>query len=190
MIAISLMLGIVLLAWDQVAWAKPAAGADPSVPSQNQPSLDLDKPNPGSVKPPPGEVTVCEDGVSSVGGMSTLTVTNLAPGYCLVASLRNHAFALGRIPDGAGEVLAHITVLRIFYLGRLIHELPEEDGEVQICYAMPPGKEAQLYFFNFYGPRFGDRTGQPSWEPLETTVENGIACTSAQTSGAYALIGQ
>jgi hypothetical protein len=61
---------------------------------------------------------------------------------------------------------------------------------VQICYAAPPDKTVQIYFYDFYGPRFGERTGQPSWEPLETTVENGMACTAVQTSGAYALIGK
>jgi hypothetical protein len=51
-------------------------------------------------------------------------------------------------------------------------------------------QQAQIYFFNFYGPRFGMRTGQPSWEPLATTVTDSVACAAAQTSGAYALIGK
>jgi hypothetical protein len=190
LIAIVLVLSIVILARNNVAWAGPAAEAKQSVLAQDQSSVSLGKPDPGTVKPPPAELTVCEDGVYSVGGVSTLEVIDLAPGYCLAAFLRNHAFALGRIPDGAGEVLAHITFLRVFFHGRLVYELPVEDGNVQICYAVPPDKQAQIYFFDFYGPRFGERTGQPSWEPLETTVEDGIACAAAQTSGAYALIGK
>lgn len=148
------------------------------------------RPEPGTVKPPPGDITICEAGIHSVGGVSTLEVNNLAPGYCLVAFLRDHAFALGRIPDGAGTVLADITFLRVFYQGSLVHELPEEDGQVKICFAVPAGKTAQIYFFDFYGPRFGGRSGQPSWEPLATTVEGGVACAAAQTTGAYALIGK
>jgi hypothetical protein len=147
-------------------------------------------PKPGSVKPPPGDVTFCEDGNWSVGGVSTLEVTDLAPGYCIVAFLRNHAFAVGRIPDGAGKVLANITFLRIFHYGKLVYNLPVEDGQVEVCYAVPPGKTGQIYFFDFYGPRFGERKGQPTWEPLETTVSGGVACAAAQTTGAYALIGQ
>lgn len=188
-IAIFLVLGIVLLARDQVAWAKLASQADPSVLPQVESAESLAQRDPGSVRPPPAQVTACADGIHSIGGVSTLNVTDLAPGYCLAVFLRNHAFALGRIPDGAGEVLAHITFLRVFYRGRLIYELPLEDGQAEICYAVPPDKEAQIYFFDFYGPRFGERTGQPSWEPLATTVENGMACAPAQITGAYALIG-
>jgi hypothetical protein len=98
------------------------------------------QPEPGTVKPPPGDITICEDGIHSVGGVSTLDVKDLAPGYCLVAFLRDHGFALGRIPDGAGTVLADITFLRVFYQGRLFYELPAEDGQVKICYAVPPAR--------------------------------------------------
>jgi hypothetical protein len=189
LIAILAILAITALARNNVAWAGPATEGKPAVGSQELAPLDVTKRDPGSVKPPPAELTACEDGVHSVGGVSTLEVTNLAPGYCIAAFLRNHAFAVGHIPDGAGDVLAHITFLRIFYHGKLVYELPTEDGQVQICYAVPPGKTAQIYFFDFYGPRFGQPVGQPSWQPLETTVENGVACTTAQRSGAYALIG-
>lgn len=189
-IVIALLLVMVLLAKNNVAWAGPAPVVNQSDLAVDQSSVSPDKPEPGTVKPPPPEIEICEDGVHSVGGVATLEVNNLAPGYCLVAFLRNHAFALGRIPPGAGEVLAHITFLRVFYYGKLVYELPEEDGQVEICYAVPPGKTAQIYFLDFYGPRFGERTGQPSWESLETTVTGGVACAAAQTTGAYALIGQ
>jgi hypothetical protein len=145
---------------------------------------------PGTVKPPPGEITFCEDGVHSVGGVSILEVTNLAPGYCIVAFLRDRAFAVGRIPNGAGEILAEITFVRIFYYGELVYQLPEKDGQGEICYSVVSGKTSQIYFFNFYGPRFGERSGQPAWEPLETTLRDGMLCAQMQTTGAYALIGQ
>ena len=191
LIVTALILVMVLAARNHVAWAGPAV-ADRQAPeaSVDQASAPSDNPDKGTVQPPPPEITICEEGIHSVGGVSTLEVNNLAPGYCLAAFLRNHAFALGRIPDGAGQVLAPITFLRVFYHGRLIYELPEEDGQAEICYAVPPGMTAQIYFFDFYGPRFGERTGQPSWAPLETTVSDGIACAPAQTTGAYALIGQ
>jgi hypothetical protein len=190
-IVVALLLVLVLVARHNVAWAGSAAGAQQSPEmAVDSSSTSPDKTDDGTVKPPPPEIVICEEGVHSVGGVSTLEVSNLAPGYCLVAFLRDHAFALGRIPDGAGQVLAPITFLRIFHHGRLVYELPEEDGQAEICYAVPPGTTAQIYFFDFYGPRFGERSGQPSWEPLETTVSDGMACAAAQTTGAYALIGQ
>jgi hypothetical protein len=189
-IVIALVLVMASFARNQAAWANSAAGAQRADLTVSQPSTSHDQSDDGTVKPPPPDITICEEGIHSVGGVSTLEVSNLAPGYCLAAFLRNHAFALGRIPDGAGEILAPITFLRVFYQSRLVYRLPEEDGQVEICYAVPPGMTAQIYFFDFYGPRFGERNGQPAWEPLETTVNGGVACAAPQTTGAYALIGQ
>jgi hypothetical protein len=148
------------------------------------------KPEPGSVKPPPRFIKVCADGDFSVGGVAGLQVSELEPGYCLQAFLWNRRFAFGRIPEGAGNILAHITFLQIFHHGRLIQELPTEDGRVRICYAVPPGKQAQIYFYDFHRGRFAKQSGKPAWEPLDTTVENGMACAPAQETGAYALIGK
>lgn len=148
------------------------------------------KPNPGTVKPPKKGITVCEDGLYPVGGVATINISNLAPGYCLEAFLHNKNYALGRIPPGAGEILANVTFLKVYYQGQFTYEVPPEDGEIEICFAVPPGKEGQIYFYDHYGPRFGQGGGQPAWEPVPTTVTNGIACAPAQTSGAYALIGQ
>jgi hypothetical protein len=190
LLAASLVFAVLFLAGEQLLPSTLAANGDRLVQPQDPFSWAAGKGDPGSVKPPPGELTLCEDGVHSIGGAATLEVSDLEPGYCLVAFLRNHAFAIGRIPDGAGKVLAKITFLRVFYHGKLVHELPVEDGQAELCYAIPPGKTAQLYFLDFYGSRFGERTGKPSWEPLETTVEGGVACAASQISGAYALIGQ
>jgi len=189
-VVLALVLGIAILAKDNVAWAEPNTEADSSVLAQDDFSDLLAGPEPGSVKPPRPEIKLCEDGVYSVGGVATLRVSQLAPGYCVEASLHNKNFAVGRIPDGAGKTLAKVTFLRVFYQGKFVYEVPPEDGDIEICYAVPPGKQAEIYFYNHYGPRFGEGTGQPAWEPLPTTVENGIACAPAQTSGAYALIGQ
>ncbi len=146
-------------------------------------------PDPGTVKPPPGDVTICESGVHSVGGVSTLKVANLKPGYCIVATLKKNALAVGRLPDGAGSFLADVTFVRVFYHGKLVSELPTADGQSQICYAAPPGMTVQIYFLDFYGPRFG-RPDQRNWVPLDTTVSGGLACASAQSSGTYALVGK
>jgi len=150
----------------------------------------------GTVQPPPTEVDTCVPGSNSLGGQATLQVNRLAADYCLHAFLWNHAFAIGRIPPGAGRVLADVTFLEVLYQDKFVYkyDVQGETDSIQICYAVPLGLQAQIYFFDFYGPRFGNPGGGPSdkpaWEPLDTTITNGIACATAQTSGAYALIGK
>jgi hypothetical protein len=150
--------------------------------------------SPGTVQPPPPDLRVCDPavGVYSLGGVSTLRLNLPADDYCLHVFLWNHAFSIGRIPGGAGRVLAEVTFLEAYYQERFVYkyEVAGEAGSIQVCYAVPIGMQAQIYFFDFYGPMFGEKKGQPSWELLQTTVENGIACAPAQTSGAYALIGK
>jgi hypothetical protein len=189
-LVLALTLGVAALAWDRVAWADPASDADPFAFAQDEASGLPAKPDPGSVKPPKKGIRTCEDGLNSVGGVATINITDLVPGYCLEAFLHNKNYALGRIPEGAGKILANVTFLKVYYRGRFSYEVPDEDGDLEICFAVPPGMVAQIYFYNHYAPRFGQGTGQPAWEPLPTTVVDGVACAPAQTSGAYALIGQ
>ena len=149
------------------------------------------QPDPGTVKPPPPDINVCVPGSYSLTAISSVVVNALAPGYCLHAYLWRHGFAIGQIPGGAGRILADVTFVEFFNNGSFVYEAPSPDNSVQVCYAVPSGMQAQIYFFDHYGPKFGHpHSGQPGWVPLETTVQNGIACATAQTSGAYALIGK
>lgn len=147
---------------------------------------------PGSVQPPPTDIDVCDPGIYPLGGISTLRVNRLADDYCLRAYLWNNAFAIGRIPGGAGRILAEVTFIEYFFQDRFVYkyDVPGEKDSIQTCYVVPIGMQAQIYFWDFFGARFGERRGKPGWEPLETTVTNGIACAVTQTSGAYALIGK
>jgi hypothetical protein len=49
--------------------------------------------------------------------------------------------------------------------------VPEQEGEWEICFAERPGREMLIYY---YQDDLDDVT--PPWKPLETTVENGLAC--------------
>lgn len=191
LVVISMVLGIVVLAQDQVAWAEPATEVEDSdkieeVSSSFMKFGDGDKSGPGTVKPPRRWLWTCEDGFYSLGGVATLSVENLAHHYCLRAILWRRHWPPVYVPHDAGSFLADITFLRVFYRNRFKKQLPVEDGSVELCYAVPPGKEAKIYFLDFYGRR----RGKPTWVALDTRVENGIACAPAQKSGAYALIGQ
>jgi len=193
-IAVIVVIGIALLAKGQVAWADQENGLDPVIAAGNvEPAVLQAKPGPGSVKPPPSKAYICENGTHSVGGVVILEITDLKPGYCVEAVLWNPRFQFKRYPDGAGSALAHLLFLRIYYHGKLTYEVPMEDGTIEACYAIPPDKQGQFYFYDFYGMRFHKRTEPPkSWEPLETRVDdsNKTACAFTQTSGVYGLIGK
>ena len=193
-IAVAVIFGIALLAKGQIAWAAQDSSAGSAmVLEQGEFAVLPAKPNPGSVKPPPGHFSICQKGLFSVGGIVTLDIQDLKPGYCVEAELWNPMFHFKRYPDGAGSPLAHLLFLRIYYHGRLIYELPAEDGTIQACYAIPPEKQAQFYFYDFFGMRFEKRTEPPTfWEPLETQVDTDMktACAFTQISGAYSLVGK
>jgi hypothetical protein len=148
------------------------------------------QPRGGTVKPPPPQIYVCAPGNYSLSAVSTVKINALAPGYCVRAYLWKHGFAIGQIPGGAGRILADVTFVEFFYQDTFVYQYTGEPNSVQVCYSLVSGS-GQIYFFDHYGPRFGNpHSGQPGWVPLETTVSNGIACAAAQTSGAYALIGK
>jgi hypothetical protein len=193
-IAVAVVLGIALLAKGQVAWAEQDSSVGSVVDLERGEFAVLPaKPDPGSVKPPPGHLSICENGLFSVGGVAILEIKDLKPGYCVEAILWNPMFHFKRYPDGAGSALAHLLFLRIYYQGRLTYDLPFDDGTVEACYAIPPEKQAQFYFYDFYGKRFGTRTEPPkSWDLLETRVDtdNKTACAFTQVSGVYSLVGK
>ncbi len=184
-IMIAVLLGTVGLARNRVAWAQPAAEPSQSVGAQDvsfAPEQDINyHDDDGTVKPPPKKTRICKDGSYSLGGVATLNVKNLAPDYCLVASLKKHQQTPGRIPHGAGKILADITVFQVIYRHHHVGNLPAKDGTVELCYAIPPGKNASLYFLN--GRKL-------VWQPLETTVAGGTACAQIRASGSYAMIGK
>lgn len=143
----------------------------------------------GTVKPPPPFITGCEPDDYLLGGVAVIKALELPSGYCLAAELMP-PFAIGRLPDDAGQFLGDAVNIRYFKDGDQQYELPPSSEDVEVCFAVRPGSEPQIYFFDFYGPKFGKRTGQPDWEPLETTEADGMVCASAMPSGAYALVGQ
>ncbi len=179
-IMILVLLGILGLAQNSIAWAQPSAGpgsAVQDVSSAAQPYLDSDNKG-GTVKPPPDKAKICKAGNVSLGGVSVVRVIRLEPDYCLSATLRKPSKGTGSTP--AGRILANITDIQFFYQDQSIGTLPESGGVVEVCYALPPGAQAQLYFRGF---------GAEEWNPLITTYTKNRVCAPAQVSGSYALIG-
>jgi hypothetical protein len=194
-IAIAMILGIILLANSHVAWADSSSVVNSDVVlDQSEPSVLLANPGPGSVKPPPSKFYVCKDGLYSVGGVVTLNMTDLKPGYCVEAYLWNPIFQVRRIPKDAGKVLSSVLFLKIYHDNSLIYQVPAGDGNIEACYAIPPKKQtAQFYFYDFYGKRFEKRTEPPkTWDLVDTRINENktVACGFTQTSGVYNLVGK
>lgn len=175
LILIVVLAGTVGLAKSQAAWAQPAGDDAGFVQSESvSPSslLEGDQKG-GTVKPPPGTTKTCKTGNYSLRGESVVRVHRLAPDYCLTATLRKR--------DDTNSLLAKITDIQFFYQNHPVGTLPDTDGDVDICYALPPGRPAQIYFRGY---------GSEEWLPLITTYTKHTACAPAQVSGSYALIGQ
>ena len=204
LIVFALVLVGVLLARNNSVWAG-AADDNASIAAQPQVDTSLQQGNlvkkrkhkkdhddhgKGTVKPPHGHIKTCHDGDYSVGGVVILRVINLEDDICLDLELEKNGFAIGRLPKDAGKLLTSRVVKRIYLHNHLQYQFPKPDDRVQTCFAAPPNKEVKIYFFDYYGPRFKERREQPSWEPLDTTVEDGLACAYTDTSGVYALVGK
>jgi hypothetical protein len=194
LISILVVLGLVLVARSQAAGAQLPSGTELSISAEDQGSLSLHGPgddddddhHKGTVKPPPSKRKICKKGVYSVGGTATIKVTRLSRHYCIHTDLKKRTHVSGHIPQGAGKLLSDVVVLQVFYRNDAISRLPDKAGEAQICFAVPPGKKATIYFLN----TFKKKDGKPTWVPISTKVKNGLACTGASLSGSYALIGK
>ena len=206
MIAFGLLMAVLLAACDfpiQAGLSASDVGGSDALPAQSDsspseaevsdglPALadSSDFNYQGTVKPPPPDAEGCEPGDYPLGGVAVIKASAMPSEYCLAGNLRP-PFAMGRLPDGAGEFLGDVVFVRYFKQGSLQYELPSESSEVQICFAVPPGSLPQIYFYDFYGPHFGTRTGQPDWELVDTIIEDEVACAPALTSGAYGLVSQ
>jgi hypothetical protein len=193
-LTILLVLAIFLLAGGETVWAVQGGAQSVSAPlNQTGFAPAPAKPGPGSVKPPPPFLAICKDGLYSIGGVATLEIKDLKPGYCVEAVLWNPRFQIHRLPKDAGAPLAHLLFVRIYYDGKLTYEILPGDGSVEACYALPPQKQGQFYFFNFYGMRFKKLTRPPvTWDVVETRLDTQkkTACAFTHISGVYALVGK
>ena len=190
MIAISLVLGIVLLAQDQVAWANHSAAPSLSAENQEMQSVapapgdedcekdkgkDKDKCK-GTVKPPnPRDLIIPVTGDYSVGGFCTLTIELKDPEITLDASIETPL--PGELPDEVQKIRQG-CLLTYYSSNQRINELTPELGNTTICFAGIPSKQMLLYFYDIYSPN-------PEWVPLQTNDQGGIVCASGNLSGVY-----
>ena len=191
LIAICLVMGIVLLAQDQVARANPSPNQSHSAENQEKQSIllapgdeDCEKDKgknkdkekcKGTVKPPSRELIIPVTGQYSVGGFCTLTVDLKNLEITLDASVVTPL--PGELPEDVQKIRQGCLLTYYNPDGR-IDELTQELGNTTICFAVIPGKQMLLYFYDIYSTN-------PKWAPLETTDQDGIACGPGIASGVY-----
>jgi hypothetical protein len=185
-ILIAVVLGIVFVAQNQVVWANPASDPGLSVKADGQSVVSAAKENckdknknkdkcQGSVKPPPKSLFIPVTGEYSVGGFCTLSIAFNDPVITLDATLQT---PLPRdLPDKVHKV-SQGCLLTYYSSQQRIDELSASLGSATICFAAIPQQISVVYFYNLY-------SANPAWVPLETTVENGIACAAGPKSGVY-----
>ena len=203
-IMIVVLLGIVGVAQNQIAWAANSAGGtdlstvqlvEKSVASgkddcdkdkykntdkckdkyKEKDKCKKNKHDCGTVKPPPHQVIIPVTGEYSVGGFCTLSVTFNDPKIKLDASLKT---PLPRdLPDKVHKVRQG-CLLTYYSSNQRLNDLSANSGSATICFAAIPQQQTVVYFHNTYALN-------PTWVALETTIQNGIACAAAPQSGVY-----
>ena len=175
-IASVLLLGILILARNTVAWAGVSLNTN-NVVGQSQPAVQNAAADPGTVKPPPVVVPpITKPGTYPVGGVCTLFVEQLVSTDSIHAKLLPFDVLNGGRPQDTSRYLAGVCDLAYHVSGKLEPELPPGDGTVKICFAALPNITSKIYVY-------ADKT----WTALDTTLENGMECATASKTGRYVL---
>lgn len=195
LLAVILILGVVFLTRNNVAWADAVDADSPvAILAEGQPSLPQAGIPKGSIVPPPttsGRICSPNDvpGVYPIGGVAVLYVDELDPGYCVQANIIivQQQKKTGKLPEGGQAFLSKIALFRVYKQG-LVDKVPLDDANMSLCFALPPDKEGEIYFYDYYGADFFGRKENPGWVVNGTVDNEGIVCTSAMATGAYVLI--
>ncbi len=177
-VTVIFVLGVLLLARGQMAWAGALPAWNFGAVVQNPAAANAAAPDaPGTVKPPPVVAPpISGPGTYSVGGVCTFRVIQLATSITLHADLLPFA-TLGKQPDNIASYLAGVCRAMYVKVGAGVIDALGSDGEVQICFAAVPNTTGKIYVYN-------DKT----WTGLTTTSDNGLECAPAQQTGKYVLV--
>jgi hypothetical protein len=177
MIAILLLVGILFLARNHIAWAKNSNAQNDKVAllGSDQSNLGVDT-EPGSVKPPPIIIPIIpRTGGTSIGGICTVFVDNLAQDINLRAELLGYD-SLKEKPKDNPRFLAGVCHLTYQRSGLIIPVLAPNDGNVRICFAALPKIEGKVRVYD-----------EQAWTILDTILQELTNCAPANMTGKYVL---
>ena len=86
------------------------------------------------------------------------------------------------LPIEVGKFYQCIIDLKLYQNEKLINELPKDDGNVTICFAIPPYQEGTIYYWDKY---FDEKS---EWKPISDPYKTGIACGAVTKSGYYGMV--
>lgn len=176
-IAVVVLLGVVMLARNQVAWAGNQPVQGQAVARQEQVAPAVADAKPGSVKPPPVVVPpITKPGNYSVGGVCTVIVDQIVSTVTLHVNLLPFDSVHNR-PVETKRYLAGVCQVKFVMSGKGVTDVTPQDATVKICFAAIPNTTDNLYVYDDH-----------SWFPLDTTVQNGLACAPATKTGKYVLV--
>ena len=146
----------------------------------------------GTVRPPspPNTGRIRRSGTYNIGGVASFIVKYKSPRFSNVVHVERNVDVSANVPfpDDAG--LLRLPGVHVFHYksNKLIPDVTAADGSWKICFAAIPDKETTIYFYYANGETAG--SVKSDWAPLETTIENGMACAPAYHTGVYAPAGK
>jgi len=147
----------------------------------------------GTVKPPPPSSEVTKSGTYSAGGICTMIVDYYVPNLSNDIHVEDSVETSANVPFPDNEGLLYLPGCHVFHYKnsklRTDVNVGQVEGSWTICFAVIPNKITTIYFY--YAKDDRPSSALPDWAPLETTIENGMACTPVTNKTAvYAPVGK
>lgn len=162
------------------AFYAPEPDAHPKVTPQTVTSLVYTRV--GSVDVPSYVTTIVKPGPLAVGGCATGNVKDLPEGSKMDAQLVTSTAGLKALPEKVGKLYECIVDLKLYQADKMIQELPEDQGNATICFAVPPHQKGTIYFLDKYYDE------KAEWVPISDPFPTGIACGPVTKTGYYGMV--
>lgn len=154
----------------------------------------------GTVKPPsppvPGGGTggrITESGTYNIGGLCSIIIDYHIPNLSNEVRVEKNIEISANVPFPDNQGLLYLPGCHVYHYRtdklKMDMNVNEDEGKWKICFAAIPNKETTIFFY--YAKDEAPGSALPDWAPLETTIENGMACAPATDhTGVYAPVGK
>jgi hypothetical protein len=147
----------------------------------------------GTVQPPSSTVTINKSGTYSIGGLCTMIIDYYIPDLSNEIHIEDQIETSANVPFPDNEGLLYLPGCHVFHYKeaelRTDVNVTTAEGSWKICFAAIPNKKTTIYFY--YAKDEAPESALPDWAPLETTIENGMACAPlTDQTGVYAPTGK